>query len=299
MQNREMAAKALRDAITANPKFLEAYHVLAEIRLMDNDRTRALNALRESLKVNPNDDTGLSALIQHLCEARGANQPAPEAEVQEAIRTAQPFDARDDRGVFALAIAVGFHRAGRHDLALPWAEKAAKKIDRPIVHLTYGDILLAEAESMTAPGAAKEIFGKAVEQYDAVLKAQPGMLQAVNNKAWILHRYLNRNPEALELAEGLARRADPNSLPAEFLDTLGSIQESMNQTKKAEASYAQGLKMAPDHPMLNYHLGKLLRNDRSRAARAVDCLERAKAGKAKLSPEVANEVEAMLKEMSR
>ncbi|MDB5350388.1 MAG: hypothetical protein JWN86_1635 [Planctomycetota bacterium] len=296
---RTEAAGALREAIRANPKFLDAYHVLAEIRLMDDDRAKALITLREGLRVNPNDDSGLSALIQHLSEPRGRDQPAPPADLQEAMQFAQSFEAKDERGVFALASAVGFQRAGHVDLALPWAEKAAKKIDRPIVHLTYGDILLAKAESTSVPAEAKENFLKAVAQYEAVLKSQPDQIEAVNNKAWILHRYLNRNPEALELAEGFAKGADLTRLPAEFLDTLGSIQEGMGQAKKAEDTYTKGLRNSPNHPMLNYHLGKLLSKDRSRASKAADCLEKAKAAKSKLSPAIVRELDATLESIGR
>ena len=40
-------------------------------------------------------------------------------------------------------MAVGYQRAGQIDLALPWAEKAVKKIDRPAVHMAFGGLLLA------------------------------------------------------------------------------------------------------------------------------------------------------------
>jgi tetratricopeptide (TPR) repeat protein len=292
---RKEAADALREAITMSPKFLDAYHVLAEIRLLQGERSMALNALREGLKVNPNDDTGLSALVQHLCEPAGLGRPAPVADVQEAMGRAEEFDKKDERGVFALAVAVGFQRAGRIDLALPWARKVAKKIDRPIVHLTCGDILLAKAESTTAPGEAADLFREAVAEYDAVLKVQPESIEAINNKAWILHRYLKRNPEALELAESLAHRADLATLPAEFLDTLGSIQESMNQSKKAEETYSAGLSRAPNHPQLNYHLAHLLLDDPDRSAKVADCLDKALAGRARLSPEMLKDIEEMRK----
>ena len=51
-----------------------------------------------------------------------------------------------------LAVAVGFHRAGQLELALPLARKAAAKLDSPAAHLTLGDLLLAIAESQSAAG---------------------------------------------------------------------------------------------------------------------------------------------------
>ena len=291
---RDEAATLLRDAIADNPKFLDAYHLLADIRFLNGDRTRGLNALREGLKFGPNDDTGLSSLVQHLCEPAAPGTPAPVADVQEAKKIAEEFGSRDERGAFALAVAVGFQRAARPDLALPWAEKAAKKIDRPIVHLTCGDILMAQAEATSPPNAAKDLFVKAISEYDAVLKTQPASVEAANNKAWILHRYLNRDPEALEQAEALVKASNPATLPAEFFDTLGSIYEATNQAKKAEEAYAQGLRKAPGHAGLNYHMGKLLAADPSRASLAMDHLTRALEGKDRLSPEVAREVESLL-----
>ncbi len=300
VKRRAEAAKLLRDSITTNPNFQEAYHLLAEIRLLEGDRAKALNALREGIKVNANDDTGLSALIQHLCEPQGPERSAaPAADVQEAMKLAEDFGKRDERGVFALALAVGFQRAGRIDLAIPWAEKAAARIDQPIVHLTYGDLLLAQAESTTEPAQAKGLFVKAVAEYDAVLRQQANMVEAINNKAWVLHRYLNRNSEALEVAEGLTRRADPNVLPAEFFDTLGSIYEAMSEPKKAEDAYGKGLRKAPEHPTLNYHMGKLLAADRARAGQSVAFLTRAQENKGRLSPEVSAEVESLLKSVKR
>ena len=196
-------------------------------------------------------------------------------------------------------MAVGFQRAGRVDLALPWAEKAAKKIDQPAVHMTYGGVLLAKAEATTEPNEARDLFARAIAEYEAVLKVQPNAVEAVNNKAWILHRYLARHADALAVAESFAKRAEPASIPAEFLDTLGSIQQAMNQPMKAEESYEAGLKKAPDHAALNYHLGKLLAADPARSAKAASCLEKAKAARAKLAPEMNKDLDGLLKTVQR
>ena len=51
----------------------------------------------------------------------------------------------------------------------------------------------------------------------------------------------------------------PVALPCEFFDTLGAIQESVGQTRDAEASYLEGLRRTPRNPALNFHFGKLLR----------------------------------------
>jgi predicted Zn-dependent protease len=295
---RTEAANLVKAAIVENPNLLEAYHLLAELRLLEGTRDKALNALREGLNINRDDDAGLSSLIYHLSEPING-QPPSEACMQEAKTLAESFAKRDDRGVFALAVAVGYQRAGRNDLARTWAEKAANKIDQPAVHLVYGSILLALAEQTPKLASSQEMFVKAVEQYDAVLKAVPFSIEAVNNKAWILHKYLRLNAEALRTAEPIVDKAKKGSLPAEFYDTLGSIQESMNLLLKAEESYDLGLRKSPDHATLNYHMGKLLSKDPKTAPKAIRYLEKAKTERAKLAPEMIEDLDGLMKTVQR
>ncbi len=101
-----------------------------------------------------------------------------------------------------------------------------------------------------------------------MLKVQPNSIEAVNNKAWILHTYLGRSQEALELVMDLKKHVAPTALPGEFFDTLGTIQESIGQTRDAEQSYLDGLKKSPENPALNFHFGRLLAADHSRATKA-------------------------------
>ena len=68
---------------------------------------------------------------------------------------------------------------------------------------------------------------RAVDEYNRVLKLQPGQIEAVNNKAWVLHMYLERSQEALEVMKEVLKHADPAVLPGEFFDTLGNIQETV------------------------------------------------------------------------
>ena len=132
------------------------------------------------------------------------------------------------------------------------------------------------------------MFEAAVAMYDEVLAADPDSIEAINNKAWILHRHLRRDQEALALAEGLLDRSERRTLPVEFFDTLGAIQQSVGRLKDAEQSFAEGLKKAPEHPALNYHMGRLIAMDPERTARASRYLEKAKASADALSPEAAS-----------
>ena len=119
------------------------------------------------------------------------------------------------------------------------------------------------AESQPDPARARP-FLCAVDEYNRVLKLQPGQMEAVNNKAWVLHIYLGRSQEALETMKEVIKQVDPAVLPGEFYDTLGDIQETVGRRDDAEQSYLKGLKKTPEHPVLNYHFGKLIATDRSR-----------------------------------
>ncbi len=50
-----------------------------------------------------------------------------------------------------LAVALGFHKARQLELALPYAETAATKLNTPAAHLNLGDLLLTLAESQSDP----------------------------------------------------------------------------------------------------------------------------------------------------
>ena len=290
---RAEAIELLSAAIKRRPKFIAAYHQLAEIQTIVDRRADAAATLRAGLDAMPGDAVGLAQLVELLASApRSAG--SPDSDQLAAARTlAETVGGRDPSGSLTLALAVGFHKAGQLDLAREWAEKASAKLDAPVVHLNYGDILLSLAESRN-DDQAPAFFRKAVEQYDLVLKTQANSVEAVNNKAWILSRYLGESQKALDLAQGLLSRVDPSTLPGEFFDTLGSIQEAVGRPREAEESYNKGLRKAPDHPVLNYHMGKLILADTRRVGKARGYLEIAQAGKNRLSPTMAAEVDSLM-----
>ncbi len=118
---------------------------------------------------------------------------------------------------------------------------------------------------------------------------QPNSIEAVNNKAWILHSYLERSREALEIVQSLQKRVNAGVLPCEFYDTLGTIQESNGQITGAEQSYLDGLKKSPEHPMLNFHFGKMMASDRTRAQKALPHLKKAVEKGERSNPQMAQE----------
>jgi len=299
-RNREEAIGLLRKVLAAQPKAAEAHRLLAEVLLMQGRRAEARAALREAVKAAPDDPATLAASIQHLAEPPARGSAPDPAALAEAAAQARAAADRDPRGELALAAAVGYQRAGQLALALPLAGRAAGKVATPAAHLSYGDLLLSAAEAEADAARARDLFRQAVAQYDLVLKAQPASVEAVNNKAWILHRHLGDDKAALALAEGLIGRvSDPSALPGEFYDTLGEIQESLGRARDAEVSYAKGLDKAPDLPVLNFHMGRLVAADRSRAEAAADYLQKARRAGDRLRPADRAKVADLLAEIGR
>jgi tetratricopeptide (TPR) repeat protein len=294
---RAEAVAALKAAVKKQPELTEAYHLIAAIEEKSGRRDQAAAALKEGLQAVPDDPAGVSQLAELLTGPRpDGGRPAP-AELAEARELARSIGGRDASGKLTLALAMGFQKAGQFDLALPCAEKAAAKLDTPMVHLQFGDLLLSVAEGTGDPSQARSIFQRAVAEYDVVLKAQATSVEAINNKAWILHTHLGDSRAALELALGLLKQADPATLPPEFFDTLGAVQEATGQPRDAEDSYSRGLRKVADHPVLNFHMGKLLLAEHDRKALAY--LEKAYAGRDRLSPKMADEVASLMQQAGR
>ena len=240
----------------------------------------------------------MSRLIEILSSRLPGNQPPAAADLDEARRIADEIAGRDQQGPMILALAVGFHKARQLELALPYAEAAAAKLNTPAAHLNYGDLLLTLAESQSDSKEQRGMLERAVAEYDHVLKTQPNSIEAINNKAWILHTYLGQSRQALELVLGLQKRVSSAVLPGEFYDTLGSIQESVGKTREAEQTYLDGLKKSPEHPVFNFHFGKMIAGDSSRALKALPYLKRATSGD-RLSPPMSQEATRLVQLIDR
>lgn len=296
---RTQARELLATAVAKWPKLSMAYHRLADLQLEAGQRAEAVATLQTALKNVPNDGAALSSLIHYLAEPRGKDQTAPEADLKQAQELAKTLGASDTRGSTSLSLALGFYRAGQIELGLPWARKAIELAPVPPAHLTYGDMLLTQAEQMSDPAKARPILEEALKHYDQVLALQPLSIEAVNNKAWILSRHLDQHEAALKLVMEVRKQVDANALPGEFFDTLGTIQEQIGQIREAEESYSQGLRRSPEQPILNFHMGRLLAKDRARMALATEHLNKAKASVDKLPSAMIGEIDEILKSINR
>ena len=296
---RAQAIERLRSVLKSQPKLSPIYHEIAEIQIQDDQRAAAVATLRAALDAVADDPIAIAQVIEILAApVRGSAAPSPD-DFSEAQAMATNIAMRDTKGALTLAVAVGFHKARQLELAETWIAKAAAKLDDAILHLHYGDILLSLAEREGVPAEqAKVYFRRSVEQYDLVLKTQANSIEAINNKAWILHSYLGESRNALEVAEALIKRVDPTTLPGEFYDTMGAIQESMGKARDAEQSYVKGLGKSPEHPVLNYHMGRLMLGDPKRADKARPYLEKAFKARDRMNPAMAAEVTTLLQRLT-
>src|SRR5262249_12176660 len=122
---RALAVERLNAALRKEPKFTAAYHLLAEIQVMQGEGDAAAATLRRGVETVPDDAVGLARLVELLAQpVAPSGKPAPE-KLAEARALDASVTQRDKRGNLLLALAVGFHKADQLDLALEAAEKAA------------------------------------------------------------------------------------------------------------------------------------------------------------------------------
>ncbi len=297
--NRAEAISLLNKAIENDPRFVDGYAGIAQIRAQAGEFDQAIAALEAGHEAVPSDSNTLSVLIEYLAKSQPEGSAELERDLRRAAEIATNATTEDAGGFASLAIAVGYHRGGRPDLAKPWIDLAAERMENGMVQMTRGDILLAIAESTDYDGEARPYFEEAVKAYRNVLALNADSIEAVNNIAWILHAYLDRDREAIELAEGLADRLDRRRLPPEFLDTLGAIQMAVGRTEEAESTLKLGIQQSPDHPVLNYHMGRLIAMDPTRTARAERYLRRALDGRERLNEAMIRDTESLLERVGR
>ena len=70
----------------------------------------------------------------------------------------------------------------------------------------------------------------------------------------------------------------------------------MGRPRDAEESYKKGLGKSPDHPVLNFHMGRLMASDKSKARKAADHLKVAQAGSDRLPAPMVAELNTLLKQ---
>lgn len=112
------------------------------------------------------------------------------------------------------------------------------------------DLRMMQAAVQTQLGQ----IDQAIHVYEDILREQPRTLLAANNLAALL---TERKGDAVSLERALAvskdfERAATNPI---LLDTLGTVHLKMGHHQEAVRLLTQAVGHAPNHPLLNYHLG--------------------------------------------
>lgn len=277
----------LEDLARLKPSETEIYEEAASIARFGGRPELAEKWLQRGLEQKPDDPALASLLIENAI-----GKPEFNTLLEQWSKKADG----DSTGRLALAVSVGLQRANRLPEALVMAKLAVSKSDNAGAWLNQGGILMAMADSSDET-QRKTLLNESLVAYDKVLAKSPNAVEAVNNKAWILHHYLARHSAAAEVVEAFLKRADPSQIPAEFDDTVGSIRESVAQSREAEKAYASGLAKSPEHAMLNYHMGRLLARDPGRKTNAVSYLQKALSGQQRLDDSQAVDARRILAEI--
>lgn len=167
---------------------------------------------------------------------------------------------------------------GNVTAAIPHLESAARlnpKWSTPWVHLAqyhYSKKRAAEGDEALLKGlqaspeneqmrlllavslGGQRRFDEAISHYDAVLKTNPKSMLAANNLAATLVDHKS-DPQSLERALALSRGFESQTPNPYLLDTLGWAHYKLGHGSDAVRLLKQATALAPDHPVLNYHLG--------------------------------------------
>jgi tetratricopeptide (TPR) repeat protein len=232
----DKARAAFERALASKPDEPSPLFGLVRIELAQKRPDRAEARLREVLAKSPRHPYAHGMLGEVLL-ARG-DQAQAEQEFREATKV-------------------------KPDWLTPWIDwstlkQVQKKPMEAIAILREGlqanpgkqELRMMLASLLNETGQTDE----AIKEYDELLRDNPRLAVAANNLASLL---VDRkgDPASLERALALTRdfeKTDPNPF---FLDTLGWVYLKLGQHDEAVRVIRQAAAKAPDHPLINYHLG--------------------------------------------
>lgn len=243
------AAYSLEKALSGSPEFLPALALFSSVDLSRGEVAKAEQWAQRVVRAAPKSPTGYNLL------AEAATRKGQPAAALEALRRAYEAD-KSSQSLARLVRAQGsqgnFRVAG--ELAGAWLQKNPADV---AVRGAWAEALVRQRD-----------FRGAKTQYEAILKSQPGQLDALNNLANTLIE-LN-SPEAIEVAE---RGLTIDARHILLLDTAGWAQHRLGSNDRAIQLLRDARLRAPDHPAIRYHLAAAL----AKAGRKSEAREEAQA----------------------
>lgn len=235
-QQWDVAEAAYGKAVQLQPAALQPIVALVQLDLRRGRVGHAQGRLEELLKKTP-DHPYAAGLLGELLLTKG-EAAAAIAHLQTATRV----NPKWTRPWIDLArVCYGQQQMMKGDAVLLKGLEAGPENE---------PLRLMFAMSLTA----QQRYDDAITQYETVLRHTPTSILAANNLAAILvdHRGDAKSLEhALTLSKGFeSQKANPY-----VLDTLGWAHHRLGHPTDALRVLRQATALAPDHPILNYHLG--------------------------------------------
>jgi tetratricopeptide (TPR) repeat protein len=238
LKRNEDALNSLQKAIELNPQFTTALAMILNIHIRNENFEEALQICeRQKAKSggNPSALSTIEYLEGSVFEAKGDTDKAV-YQFNKAIET--------DPNILApyASLANLYRRSGQLDEALKQYEAILKKKPKNVgAHMAVGTIYDVQGK----PDKAETSYRKALE-------IDKNFAPAANNLAWNLAHEGGNIDEALSFAQ-LAKEKMPKN--AGVIDTLGWIYYLKGSYLSAITELQDSVDLAPDHPVINYHLG--------------------------------------------
>lgn len=235
-QEWDRARQAFDRAVTAHPDAPEPLIALVQLDIKQKKTAQAKDRLEQVLARNPAHPyaTGLLGEISLI----GGDQAGAESGFREATRI-NPNWPTPWLHLAALKLS-----QKKGDEARELLESAVKTIPKS------EELRLLLATTLNEAGQVD----RAIQEYEALLRQNPKALVAANNLASLLADQKG-DPQSLARALVLTKEFEASAPNPYFLDTLGWVHLKLGHQDDALRIIQQAAAKAPDHPVLNYHLG--------------------------------------------
>jgi tetratricopeptide (TPR) repeat protein len=265
------SAQAASDAIVeADPKDARGHFYVGKVAEAEGRLEDALRAYQRSLEIRPDAAEPLQGVVRVLLQLKRPKDALVAAE-QSISREAQVPLALNLKGEVLL---VG-QRLDEAQAA--FGEAAARRATWWIPYRNLALVELARKDDAAAAAALRDGLAKGAEaeplrlhlaevldthghvdeaivEYEAVIKANPNALSAVNNLAMLLVN-AKSDVASLKRAGELVAPLMNSSEPL-YLDTYGWVKLRQRDARAALPALERAHSLAPDNPEILYHLAK-------------------------------------------
>ncbi|HVK54669.1 MAG TPA: XrtA/PEP-CTERM system TPR-repeat protein PrsT [Burkholderiales bacterium] len=262
------AATTFGKLVSLQPKSAIALVRLANAQYASDNITGATASLKKALELKPDLLEALTAMVAIETRAKRYSEAMQIVKKVEAQTSGSPIgaslegDVRFAEKQFVQAAAAyekayGISRSGPLAIKLHAALAQSSKFDEGEARLLAW--LKDNPNDVPARVYLADAFIKrdkhknAIEQYEWIMKSQPGNLLAMNNLAWAYQQV--KDPRALQVAEQ-AYKAASNSAPV--LDTYGWMLVEQGQTDKGLDLLQRATSLAPDAQEIRFHYASAL-----------------------------------------